>query len=152
LFVWFGSGIIDRIAVRLPDSEEMLWEQQVRRARGGRVMYDGEALQPGQTYEWVLTSAPNPASDQSENKPTIVSFKVMEESERDRISQELSQLEQDLQERGASTEEIAWQRATYFAQQRLWSDALREIYSVETPSPELGEAMQDIANLICTPQ
>jgi hypothetical protein len=75
----------------------------------------------------------------------------MEETERDRISQELSQLEQDWQERGASAEEIAWQRATYFAQQRLWSDALREIYSVETPSPELGEAMGDIANLICTP-
>jgi hypothetical protein len=144
LFVWRGLGIIDRIAVRLPDSEEMLWEQQVK-AKGGRVTYDGEALQSGQAYEWVLTSV------QNGNEPMSVPFRVMEETERDRISQELSQLEQDWQERGASAEEIAWQRATYFAQQRLWSDALREIYSVETPSPELGEAMGDIANLICTP-
>jgi hypothetical protein len=63
----------------------------------------------------------------------------MEPEKRDRISVELTQLEERL--KGASAETIALEKANYFAKEGLWSDALQELYSVPKPSAELRDAI-----------
>jgi hypothetical protein len=41
-------------------------------------------------------------------------------------------------------EKMALEKANYFAEQELWSDALRELYSVPNPSAELKDAIAQI--------
>jgi hypothetical protein len=59
-------------------------------------------------------------------------------------------LEGELKAKGASTDEIALNRAKYFAQQQLWSDAWREVSSIENPSAALNEFVQTIPPADCT--
>ena len=47
--------------------------------------------------------------------------------------------------------EIVLGRIDYFVEKQLWSDVLREIYSVENPSPELKELITQIqSNDFCS--
>jgi uncharacterized protein (DUF342 family) len=66
----------------------------------------------------------------------------MDSQKRDRITAELSQLEERL--KGASAETMALEKANYFAERKLWPDALRELYSVSEPSAELRDAIEQI--------
>jgi hypothetical protein len=63
----------------------------------------------------------------------------MEAQKRDRITKELTALEKRL--KGASEETVALEKANYFTERELWSDALRELYSVPKPSAELRDAI-----------
>jgi hypothetical protein len=140
LFKWQGKA--GQIEVRLQGSEKALWSQTVP-SKTRSVMYDGEALQPGQTYNWVIF-------DLDDNRVAETSFKAMETQKRDRIKTELQALEGELKAKGASTDEIALNRAKYFAQQQLWSDVWREVSSVENPSAALNEFVQTIPPADCT--
>ena len=140
LFVWRGAA--KQIEVRLQGSQQVLWRQEVTPADRS-LMYGGEALQPGQTYTWVIFDLNNKAIAQTP-------FQIMEAQQRDRIKTRLQILQQELREKGASAEEIAMRRAQYFAQQQLWSDVWREVNSVENPSPALLRILQTIPNVSCT--
>jgi hypothetical protein len=143
LFVWRGRTVRP-IEVRLPGSKEVLWRQEAP-VGDRRVMYGGEKpLQPGQTYNWVVF--------EPSNKEHSFTFKVMDAQKRDRIKADLTRLEEELKNRGATPEEIAFQRANYFAQRQLWSDVLQEVYSVKNPSAALEEVVETIPNEICTPR
>lgn len=73
----------------------------------------------------------------------------MEAPKRDRITAELTQL--DEQFKGASTETIALEKANFFAKEGLWSDALRELYSVAKAPADLTRAIKQIqAHDLCT--
>ncbi len=135
LFLWtIKGGTAQRIELFVQESADASWSREIE-AGETKVSYDGEPLQPGQTYEWQLSAlAPFPI------KSTGVRFQVMESQKRDRISAELRQLEEQL--KGASAETIALEKANYFAQRELWSDALRELYSVPSPSAELRDAIE----------
>ncbi|NET61504.1 MAG: hypothetical protein F6K47_36905, partial [Symploca sp. SIO2E6] len=74
------------------------------------------------------------------------SFRIMEAEEREAIAKELAALENRLKTEGASAEEIALKRANYFEGKELWSDVLREIYSVSNPSSELKQMQENIQN------
>ena len=144
LFVW--KGRIERIELRSTDSDRVLWKQSVEGKN--RVLYDGKALQPGQTYEWRLFF-----SDQENAQPIKTErFRVMDAQERDRIKAQLQTLEEQLKAEQISPEDIARRRAQYFAKQRLWSDVLQEAYSVENPSASLTAMVQAIPREICTSQ
>lgn len=140
LFVWRGAA--KQIEVRLQGSQEVLWRQEVTPADRS-LMYGGEALQPGQTYIWVIFDLNNKAIAQTP-------FQIMEAQQRDRIKTRLQILQEELREKGASAEEIAMRRAQYFAQQQLWSDVWREVNSVENPSPALLKILQTIPTPSCT--
>ncbi len=140
LFKWQGKA--GEIEVRLQGSEKPLWSQTVP-LKTRSVMYDGEALQPGQTYSWVIF-------DLEDKLVAETPFKAMETQKRDRIKTQLQALEGELKAKGASTDEIALNRAKYFAQQQLWSDAWREVSSVENPSAALNEFVQTIPPADCT--
>ncbi|MCA1994525.1 MAG: hypothetical protein LDL41_21145 [Coleofasciculus sp. S288] len=141
LFVWRGN--LGKIEVHPHKSDEVLWSQTVT-STDNSVTYAGEALQPGQTYDWVIFSPQN-------SRIFLIPFQVMEAPERDRIRVRLTILEQELKEKGATPEEIANARANYFAQQQLWSDVLKEVYSIENPSPELETIIQEIPSQLCKP-
>ncbi|NEP14911.1 MAG: CHAT domain-containing protein [Symploca sp. SIO2C1] len=55
----------------------------------------------------------------------------MEPEKRDRITGELAELESQLKAEKASVSEVILARVNYFADQELWSDALREVYARE---------------------
>jgi hypothetical protein len=71
--------------------------------------------------------------------------------ERERLAAELAALEAQLKAAGATAEEIALERANYFAQRDLWSDALQEIDSAKNSSVELTGKLQDLVNYLCEP-
>jgi hypothetical protein len=136
LFLW--KGRVQTIAVRPRDSEQDLWNQPATETQN--ITYQGEPLQPGQTYEWVVNSS------------TFVLFQIMETQQRNRITAELKTLENQLQTQGASIEAIALAKAKYFADSNLWSDALQQAYSVPNPSDGLKEMIKNIDNLCDGPK
>jgi hypothetical protein len=75
----------------------------------------------------------------------------MELLKRDRLAAELAAMETQLSAAGSTAEEIALERANYFAQRDLWSDALQEIYSVKNPSAALTSNAQEILTYLCEP-
>ena len=150
LFVW--RGVISRIEVRSTDSnKKVLWSKKEIEGQSkegqSSALYDGEALQPGQTYEWRLF---HQFALEDTPPSQVVTFQVMDAKERDRIKMQLQNLEKELQAKGASAEEIAMQRAQYFVQQNLWSDVLQAAYSVKNPSPALTEMIEALPTKLCS--
>jgi len=74
----------------------------------------------------------------------------MGEQERAPITADLKALETRLNAQKATSEEIALQRASYFAQRQLWGDVLQEIYSVESPSETLKQEAAQILQKVCS--
>ncbi|HEY9667041.1 MAG TPA: hypothetical protein V6C91_09560 [Coleofasciculaceae cyanobacterium] len=142
LFVWqTGLMPIQKIEVRLPGSQQALWSKEVPAGTRSLMYGTQKPLQPGQTYNWVAMDAVN--------KKHSFTFKVMDAQKRDRITAELKKLEEELKAKGATPEEIALQRAEYFADQQLWSDVLQEIYSVKNPSPVMNTRVKAVTGEIC---
>lgn len=149
LFVW--RGVISRIEVRPTSSKKVLWsktgiEGQTKEGQSS-ALYAGEALQPGQSYEWLLFE---PFALEDTPPSQVVTFRVMDAKERDRIKTQLQNLEAELKAKKASAEETAVHRAQYFAQKNLWSDVLKEAYSVKNPSPALARIIQDLPTKLCS--
>jgi hypothetical protein len=145
LLVWRGRTAVEQVEVRLPGSNQLVWSQEVP-ARTRRIPYRGkEPLQPGRTYMWVILGL---------NKNLIgeLSFKIMDAQQRAGIQAELRQLDEELKAKRATPEQVALQRTNFFAQRKLWSDALQEAYSVQNPSEELKTLIQNISSQPCSPQ
>jgi hypothetical protein len=124
-------------AIATPDSSELLYQE---------ITYQGEALQPGQSYTWELSIA------RKSQRPTTYSpviFDVIDATERDELDADLERIESQLSAQRSPAEVIAWHRASYFAERELWADALREASSVKERSPALQQFTQNIANLFC---
>ncbi|HAX80590.1 MAG TPA: hypothetical protein DCY88_33330 [Cyanobacteria bacterium UBA11372] len=134
LFIWQGAAV--RIELVASGSEEVLWSKNLT-ANDTTAVYQGEALQPAQRYEWRLY--------RSDKDFDIVLFRILPKQERDRITAQLNQLQTE----GDTVEQIALKRANYFAEQRLWADALQEIYAVANPSEQLKKLGQEITNYLC---
>lgn len=132
-FLWQGK--ITTIEVRKARSQKLVWQQNIS-AAANSTLYQGESLQPGQRYFWQDSQRPEQKG----------SFRIMETEEREAIAKELTALENQLTTEGATAEEIALKRANYFETKGLWSDVLREIYSVSNPSPELQQMQEKIQN------
>jgi hypothetical protein len=138
LFIW--QGVVQEIAVLIPDSETALWTKKVN-SSDRTASYDGPPLEPGRLYEGRLYVSENDYSTQN--------IRIMAANERAVITAELNALEAQLKSQGATPEEIVLERANYFVKRRLFSDALREIYSFQNPSPELTKLSQDISRFLC---
>lgn len=141
LFLWQGTApnlAVHLYTIDLDLKPELLWSQTVDN-QSRSLTYTGEPLQPGQTYDWEITTA----------NPRRISFQVMPQSERDRISDELQSLETRLAASGATIEQISLAKAEYFAEQNLWSDALQQLHSIENPSTETMENIEEITSYMC---
>lgn len=146
LFVW--QGRVRRIEVRLPESEAALWGDDVVNNKQ-KLRYNGLQLQPGEEYDyWVLYETTDEGGEVITNT-TDIPFIIMGEEERDRITDELMALEEQLQASGASTEAIALEKVDYFAQENLWSDAIGEAFSLASVSEDGDEAIAQIREMFC---
>ncbi len=145
LFLWQGRASNLEINLYSPFSadadQELLWTQTVN-GESQNVLYTGEALQPGQTYDWEIVT-----DSQAKRRP--ISFKVKDGEERDRISGELTQLETKLTTSGATNEEIVLAKANYFAERDLWSDTLQQLFSLEQFSTVVKDNNQKIVSYLC---
>lgn len=134
LLIWKGEA--GQIELNDEESGELIWRQAVSKA-DRLAAYSGAALQPGQSYEWSLRDQVGGLSD-------LVTFQVMAAEEREQIAVELAARAVSLKAEGATAEEIALQRANYFAERQLWADVLQEAFAVESPSAELAELLQTV--------
>ncbi len=145
LFLWQGKVPSLEIYLYTPfnleKEQEVLWSQNVG-SDVQKVLYTGEVLQPGQIYDWEIV-----VNAQSNRRR--ISFQVMAGEKRDRIRSELEQLETELTISGATAEEITLERANYFAQQDLWSDALQELFLQENSATALSNHAIEIVEYLC---
>lgn len=139
LFLWMGT--IKRIEVRVHDTGELLWDKTLKE-NDTSLIYDGEALQPGETYEWVIFEAPATPIYK-------MTFQVMDGTERDRITADLTRLENRMKQYNATPEMIAYTKAKYFAKNNLWANVLQEAYAVKNPSSALSKFIQTIPEQFC---
>lgn len=152
LFLW--QGTVQRLQMRpyslysSSSSQEVLWSQTVA-AGNQSAMYTGEALQPGQTYDWELVVIDPSSPRDSRPRNLRFTFQVMEAQRRALITTELMALEIQLKTAGATAEAISLQRANYFAERDLWSDVLQEVFSVKNPSTALTKTTQEISAYLC---
>jgi hypothetical protein len=130
LFLWRGSA--GKIALQDYDTNQPLWSRTVS-ASSQQVVYDGKPLQPGKVYEWLIL-----ANDAPKARTT---FAVMEASERNRLAPELQTLD--------TTATPALEKARYFSDRGLWSDALQALYTVQNPSSQVLQARQEMLAYLC---
>ncbi len=143
LLVWQLQGTqVDAVQLSAWGELEPLWRREPSPGTT-QVLYDGPPLEPGRTYEWELVVA-DPLGTGALGD--WVEFTVMPADERAQVARDLAQLEARVAAT-ASEEAIALRRATYFAERALWSDALRELYSVAEPSPTLAAARAQLGAL-----
>ncbi|BBD63368.1 hypothetical protein NIES2109_62180 (plasmid) [Nostoc sp. HK-01] len=140
LFIWRGK--VKKIVV-INKSTGKKWTQSVTETQNISTYTGDEPLQPGQNYEWKVFF--------KDNVSLKVPFQLMESQQRDRITADLSNLENQLKAEGKDTEVIALAKAKYFAENQLWSDVLQQVYSVQTPSGELEELYKNLPNKLCNP-
>lgn len=140
LFLWKGQ--LKKIAVSKAGSKyNNFWDKDITEPKTFAIYTGEEALQPGIVYEWKGFIA---------DAPTIfVKFQVMNEPQRQVITDELNVLEKRLQRKGVNKEKIALEEANYFAEKGLWSDVLQQVYSVSNPSKEFLQQTKDLSNKLC---
>ncbi len=153
-FTW--TGIITQISIREQGSETVIWSQEISAENQVNLNLEtasnnplqlyqitvGKTLQPGQFYELQVST--NPPIDY---RP--IPFKVMNPQEQNTVTQELQQLEQKLAAENITGDAAILQRADYFASQKLWSEFWQEVLSVETPSEDLKQLINETVNQLC---
>ena len=137
VFLWRSIG--QTLSLYDYETDELIWQQQVDSGTEA-VVYDGEPLQPGGLYRWVLMHP-----DTSDFNATFV---VMEAEERDALNAELMQEAERWTAAGLTREEQALERAKFFGEHRLWSDALQELHAVRDRA-EVDALILDISVYLC---
>jgi hypothetical protein len=145
LFIWQGNT--NKIGLREKGKNIVLWRNSVAQAKSNlkSAQYKGLPLQFAKTYEWLFYS------NTSKNIVREIPFQIMDATERAPITAELSALNNKLKAEGATEEEIALERASYFENRKLWGDVLQELYSVKNPSEKLQSIANEVTNKICKP-
>lgn len=137
VFLWRSTG--QTLSLYDYDTDELLWQQQVE-AGTEAVVYDGTPLQAGGLYRWVLMHP--------ETSDFNATFVVMEEQERDMLAAELRQEEAQWAAAGLTVQQQAVERAMFFGDRRLWSDALQEIHTIRG-SAEVDDMIREMSIYLC---
>lgn len=141
LFIWRGN--LDRVALQSLGGESDLLDLEISPATDGtfQSIYESEPLQPGTEYEWRWFTGRDQRG---------FPFQTMAEGEeRDRITADLAQLQDELETQGADAETIAQARADYFLQNNLLTDRLQALFSVDNPSEAFVETRNAVVEEIC---
>jgi len=152
VFIWdFKVGktevrpiAVSKIEVQTADDQRLVWSQALT-PTSQSALYQGEPLQPGQ-YKVILYSLGGSIITDQQLPPR---FTLIEEAKRQQIQAGLTQIEKQLRIKKASVEAIALEKAIYFSEEELWSDALQTIYSVPNPSAELHQFVQEATQKMC---
>lgn len=151
LFVWQGNS--SKVEIRLYNADnprKPIWRQQVTQNSSEltlqQIAYTGKPLELGKIYDWEIFDD----NDKSQEKR---SFKIMDIEQYNSINEELTNLEKQFQQQQLTEAEITLEKANYFAEKGLFSDAIAEMSSLENLSPEIAQEIQDLLNKFClTPQ
>ncbi|MGA7935198.1 MAG: hypothetical protein WCA35_16740 [Kovacikia sp.] len=145
LFVWRGLELT--IGLRQAGSETVFWRRSLSQPGTlvNQIQYTGPPLQPGQSYELLLFSSPT-AAQPGRPQP----FTVMSASKRAPVTTALQALTAKLAKEKASEETIAQERARYFLDHDLQTDALQEVYRVKKASAALSQVATDISERLCS--
>lgn len=151
LFLWQikTEGITPKQLAVIDQDGRIIWEKALAPADQSAI-YTGQALQPGQFYQWRLEWTVE-GTEGSTEKAANYTFQVMASDRRDQIAAELQALTRQLQASGASATAIIQQQADYLIEQEkpLWSDALKLLYTVENPSAETVQKIEKLMNDFC---
>lgn len=142
MFIWQGQAA--QLRLRLDDAQTMLWTRSLSQADQATIAET--PLQPGQTYEWQVLKADAKDSDRQK----WVSFQVMPQADRAQIAQDLKAIEQ--KSRTMPAEQLALEKAAYFVDRSLWSDALQSLYEVKNPSAEFVAKRRSMIADLCVKQ
>ncbi|MEM9569186.1 MAG: hypothetical protein AAF974_12865 [Cyanobacteria bacterium P01_E01_bin.34] len=137
VFLWRSTG--QTLSVYDYETDELLWQQQVE-AGTEAVTYGGAPLQAGGLYRWVLMHP--------QTSDFTATFLVMEATEREALSAELSQAQERWTAANLPATEQALERAMFFSDRRLWSDALQELHAVRD-SDEVDDTIHEISIYLC---
>lgn len=140
VFIWYGE--LAKLEVQTQSSDTVVWRKEVT-ANDSHVIYDGEPLQPGKAYNLVVFLDKNPAWE--------VPFQILPYATRAQHWGNIHELENNLKQQGADTNEIALYRAQYFQQQGWQSDVIQEAFSVANPSDQLQEIRRRWQTEYCSP-
>ena len=147
LIVWQGN--VSQILIHRFIDNEKMWSHPVN-PTDTSVRYAGKELQPGELY--TLTFVGVPPEGASVGSPTDgFLFELLGADERQRVEAELSQWEAQVSASGATAEELALRRSRFFIQHdlRLLYDSLDALFSVDNPSPELAQRLDQIRTVLC---
>jgi hypothetical protein len=112
-----------------------------------QLQYTGKALDPGKSYEWVFFL------NETSNLPMLrVPLRVIDADAHAAIAKDLQALDAKLKAENANQNAIALQRANFFVQRGLRTDALQAMYALKIPSAELKQARQEIQKTLCQSQ
>ncbi|NJK37601.1 MAG: hypothetical protein HC835_06795 [Oscillatoriales cyanobacterium RM2_1_1] len=135
VLVW--KGPLSRVEIYAQGNSDLLWSQEITDPRI-KVLIPEVTLKSGQKYQVLMyetTVLPIPSQQ-------ITVQILADENQRQKITQELAQLDNQLQQKNATAEAAAYARFVYFIDQQLWSDAIAEPFLVKNPSPALEEFIQ----------
>ncbi|MBA3921614.1 MAG: DUF928 domain-containing protein [Nostocaceae cyanobacterium] len=118
----------------------VVWRQSIQSASFVALAIKSE-LQPGQTYQVQFSQWSNEKTKFVPSSPPI-SFRVMSNEQRQKITQQLHCAEATLPKRLSA--EISQQRIKVFVENHLWSDALQELNSVDLPIGERQLLTQEV--------
>jgi hypothetical protein len=150
IFLWQEVSLTQEIRLYSPfnpaQDQEIIWRQDIKQVSPEptfqEIIYTGTPLEAGKTYDWEIFDRKSKAQEKRY-------FTVMESQERAQITTELQSLETQLKSEKATEEEIAREKANYFIEKQLWSDALQSMLTVKNPSPELLQKIQELLGDLC---
>ena len=151
LFVWQGNS--SKVEIRLYTADnprKPIWRQQVTQNSSEltlqQIYYTGKPLELGKIFDWEIFDD----NDKSKEKR---SFQIMDIEQYNLINEELTNLEKQFKQQQLTEAEITMEKANYFSERGLFSDAISELSSLDNLSPEIEQKIQDSLNQFCiTPQ
>lgn len=142
VLVWQGYSTVGLRP--MDDDDAVLWQATASEKEAGvyRAYYPGEALEPGQAYDWLFYIGQNAPA-------RWFSFQVMEAEQHGQHGAALAALQSELAAQGADEEIIALAKAEYFIENDLPADALQVVFAVAEPSDNLMATQEALVQEIC---
>jgi hypothetical protein len=137
LFLWQNGDAIE-VNLRKRGAKQLLWSLEPK--VGDRSMVAPGVL-PSGLYQWQVVGVASEESDRT----VWTNFEV---ARGETLGQELQAFEAKLP-KGYSAEEKALQRADFFSDRNLGSDALQVLFAIEKPSAEFVQARQAYLKKLC---
>lgn len=138
LFLWQNGDAIE-VNLRKRKAKQLLWSLKPK--AGDRSMVAPEVLTPG-LYQWQVVGVKSESSD----REVWTNFEVVRG---EKLGQELQAFEAKLPTT-YSAEEKALQRADFFGDRGLGSDALQALFAVENPSSAFVQERQTYLKKLCS--
>jgi hypothetical protein len=134
--VWMKGA--KRVELQVLGEDKPFWQTEKIKAMGKLrlVSYQGEPLQPGVTYEWVIHS-PRPLS------AARIRFQVDPEKRQE--------LAEKLQSLSGKDEDTLNQRMDVYGKLGLGNDGLKELLDYASPSTGLQQQIQELGKNWCSP-